>query len=232
MSGAAICRRVNEINVERTSPNSLYFDLMSHQRQFAKSHRYSTVVEGIFLRQDKSFFPYERLDHLAFTSFPEDYLPYASGYHRGAGKAPPYLVWDERRPRKGRTCCSTAALVSAIALIVTAILAVVAISVYLGVVTNLFRSPVLSLSGKFRVSQGDEFAEELLNTTSHQFLTKADTYQGMNSVCWCSSEILPRQEKKPWQMIHYTKMVKESAGLRSARLWSLTDRRGTVDVDR
>ncbi|XP_035206139.1 uncharacterized protein LOC118181173, partial [Stegodyphus dumicola] len=91
----------------------------------------------------------ERLDNLAFTSFPEDYLPYTSAYHQQGGregsKAPPYLVWEERRSRRSRKrrrgCCSTAALVSAVALIVAAILAVVAISVYLGVVTNLFRSP-------------------------------------------------------------------------------------------
>ncbi|GBN82798.1 hypothetical protein AVEN_75769-1 [Araneus ventricosus] len=134
----------------------------------------------------------ERLDHLAFTSFPEDYLPYASNYHqRAGGKAPPYLVWDERRPRRGRSCCSTTALVSAIALIVAAILAVVAISVYLGVVTNLFRSPVLSLSGKFRVSQGDDFVDELLNTTSLQFLTKAESYQAMVENAFLSSSLEP-----------------------------------------
>ncbi|GFR31886.1 SEA domain-containing protein, partial [Trichonephila clavata] len=131
----------------------------------------------------------ERLDHLAFTSFPEDYLPYASG-HR-TGKAPPYLVWEERRPRRRRGCCSTAVLVSAVALVVAAILAVVAVSVYLGVVTNLFRSPVLSLSGKFRVSQGDEFVEELLNTTSNQFLKKADTYQTMVENVFLSSSLEP-----------------------------------------
>ncbi|GFU81962.1 atrial natriuretic peptide-converting enzyme [Trichonephila clavipes] len=131
----------------------------------------------------------ERLDHLAFTSFPEDYLPYASG-HR-TGKAPPYLVWEERRPRRRRGCCSTAALVSAVALVVAAILAVVAVSVYLGVVTNLFRSPVLSLSGKFRVSQGDEFVEELLNTTSKQFLKKADNYQTMVENVFLSSSLEP-----------------------------------------
>ncbi|XP_055952940.1 uncharacterized protein LOC129988691 [Argiope bruennichi] len=134
----------------------------------------------------------ERLDHLAFTSFPEDYLPYASNYHqRAGGKAPPYLVWDERRPRRGRSCCSTTALVSAIALIVAAILAVVAISVYLGVVTNLFRSPVLSLSGKFRVSHGDDFVDELLNTTSLQFLTKAESYQAMVENAFLSSSLEP-----------------------------------------
>ncbi|XP_071033281.1 uncharacterized protein [Parasteatoda tepidariorum] len=139
----------------------------------------------------------ERLDNLAFTSFPEDYLPYASSYQNGReGKAPPYLVWDERRPRRSRKrrrrgCCNTAALVSAIALIITAILAVVAISVYLGVVTNLFRSPVLSLSGKFRVSDGDEFSDALSNTTSYQFLVKAETYQAMVENVFLTSSLEP-----------------------------------------
>ncbi|GFU23911.1 prostasin, partial [Nephila pilipes] len=135
----------------------------------------------------------ERLDHLAFSSFPEDYLPYASGHHHraGTGKAPPYLVWEERRPRRRRGCCSTTALVSAVALVVAAILAVVAVSVYLGVVTNLFRSPVLSLSGKFRVSQGDQFVEELLNTTSNQFLKKVDNYQTMVENVFLSSSFEP-----------------------------------------
>ncbi|KAG8199828.1 hypothetical protein JTE90_000916 [Oedothorax gibbosus] len=138
----------------------------------------------------------ERLDHLAFSSFPEDYLPYATSHRGGKGGSAPYLVWeDERRggKRRGgrRGCCSTAALVSAIALIVTAILAAVAISVYLGVVTNLFRSPVMSLSGKFRVSDGDEFSDKVLNSTSLEFLKKAESYQAMVENALLTSSLEP-----------------------------------------
>lgn len=136
----------------------------------------------------------ERLDNLAFASFPEDYLPYAAGpSHQRTTAPPPYLLWGDdrrRRPTKKRRKPKCAgALLCAIALVVVAILAVVAISVYLGVVTNLFRSPVVSVSGRFLASE--EFSEELLNSTSSKFLEKADIYQSKVEKAFLSSSLEP-----------------------------------------
>lgn len=139
----------------------------------------------------------ERLDNLAFTSFPEDYLPYTSSYHRKA----PYLVWDDgfrphrkrrlKRWRESRACrcCTAAALTAAISLIIIGILSIVAVSIYLGVITSLFRSPILSLSGKMSVMNGDEFTDSLLNTTSYEFLTKAEAYEAMLENIYLSSSL-------------------------------------------
>lgn len=141
----------------------------------------------------------ERLDNLAFTSFPEDYLPYTSSYHRKA----PYLVWDDgfrphrkrrlKRWRESRACrcCSAAALTGAISLIIIGILSIVAVSIYLGVITNLFRSPILSLSGKMSIVEGDDFTDYLLNTTSYEFLAKAETYEAMLENFYLSSSLEP-----------------------------------------
>lgn len=94
----------------------------------------SKILDLIFF----FFFTFqERLDNLAFASFPEDYLPYAAapGHPRTAAP-PPYLLWGDdrrRRPAKKRKKPKCAgALLCAIALVIFAILVVVAISVYLG----------------------------------------------------------------------------------------------------
>lgn len=83
-----------------------------------------------------------------------------------------------------RRCCSLGCCITSIigAAIVLALLSVIGASVYLGVLTNLQKSSLLPISGKFKVESGDAFSENLMNLTGAEFLAKASKYEAVVSV--------------------------------------------------
>ncbi|XP_074599700.1 uncharacterized protein LOC141854055 [Brevipalpus obovatus] len=80
-----------------------------------------------------------------------------------------------------RRCCTpTCCVILMIVLVVFAtLITLIGISVYLGIITNLRKSTILPISGRFKVVSGDSFKPILYNTTSIDFVEKAQRYNAM-----------------------------------------------------
>ena len=66
--------------------------------------------------------------------------------------------------------------------IISALATVVGFSVYLAMLTNLHRSAQFTVNGSFKVESGDNFNIKLLNTTSAEFVRKANKYETIVSL--------------------------------------------------
>lgn len=53
----------------------------------------------------------------------------------------------------------------------------VGVSIYLGMLTSMHKSQLLSVSGRFRVTSGDDFTIKLLNTSSAEYASKVAKYE-------------------------------------------------------
>ncbi|XP_067118612.1 atrial natriuretic peptide-converting enzyme-like isoform X2 [Centruroides vittatus] len=121
-----------------------------------------------------------RLDNLALVStFPADYLPYAN---RSKRPETPSCTCYWKYKRKALwlcKCCtpSSAATVIAIVFTVLAFLTALGISVYFGVLTTLYTSPVFHIFGEMWVSAGEQFETSLLDASSERFAFKALNYE-------------------------------------------------------
>lgn len=90
---------------------------------------------------------------------------------------------------QSRTICSLGccAILTTCLFILLAIVSVVGISIYLSNATNQNKSNVLPLSGRFKVQSGDQFAEQLYNTSSREFQMKTTKYEAIVSN-WISAK--------------------------------------------
>lgn len=77
------------------------------------------------------------------------------------------------------SCCHPTSAATVVAIVVTALafLTALSISIYFGVLTTLYTSPVFYIFGEMRVSSGEQFETSLLDTNSEKFALKALDYE-------------------------------------------------------
>ena len=91
--------------------------------------------------------------------------------------------WPSAKKRKccGLSCgCCALTLLAMV--IISALATVVGFSIYLAMITNLHKSSQLILNGSLKVQSGDDFNMKLLNTSSPEFIRKANKYETIVSI--------------------------------------------------
>lgn len=96
----------------------------------------------------------------------------------------PDMASTKRRCCGHRGCCSLSccAISLTAVLIFIALVTVIGVSIYLGLITKLSKSNLVPVSGRLKVDRGDDFSPALLNTTSVEFLAKAGKYETIVSI--------------------------------------------------
>ncbi|XP_054156516.1 uncharacterized protein LOC128954924 isoform X2 [Oppia nitens] len=82
---------------------------------------------------------------------------------------------------KKRKCCGVSCgccwLTMLALVIISALATIVGFSIYLAMITNLHKSSQFLVNGSFKVDSGDNFNQKLINTSSLEFIKKANKYE-------------------------------------------------------
>lgn len=91
--------------------------------------------------------------------------------------------WPSSKKRKccGLSCGCCALTILAL-VIISALATVVGFSIYLAMITNLHKSSPLTITGTMKVESGDDFHMKLINSSSPEFMRKANKYETIVSL--------------------------------------------------